>query len=49
MGSGIKRENKELNKLLNAEGVMCVISAGAKYDKLKTTNNGTSGCLSRNF
>jgi glycerophosphoryl diester phosphodiesterase len=37
MGSGIKPENKELDKFLNAEGVMCMISAGPQYDKLKTT------------
>lgn len=36
IGPDIKPENKQMYKLLNAKGVMCMISAAPTYDKLKT-------------
>ncbi|WP_353124553.1 glycerophosphodiester phosphodiesterase family protein [Parapedobacter pyrenivorans] len=36
IGPKIKPENQELYRLLNAEGVMCMISAAPAYDKLET-------------
>ncbi|MGV3558914.1 glycerophosphodiester phosphodiesterase family protein [Larkinella arboricola] len=36
IGPRIKPENKEMYKLLNAKGVMCMISSAPSYDKLKT-------------
>lgn len=37
IGPNIRSENKELYRILNAEGVMCMISAAPTYDKLATT------------
>lgn len=36
IGPDIKPENKEMYRLLNAKGVMCMISAAPTFDKLKT-------------
>ncbi|KAA9349055.1 glycerophosphodiester phosphodiesterase family protein [Larkinella humicola] len=36
IGPDIKPENQEMYRLLNAKGVMCMISAAPTYDKLKT-------------
>ncbi|MRS64732.1 glycerophosphodiester phosphodiesterase family protein [Larkinella terrae] len=36
IGPDIKPENQEMYKLLNAKGVMCMISAAPTFDKLKT-------------
>jgi glycerophosphoryl diester phosphodiesterase len=36
IGPDVKPENKEMYHLLNAKGVMCMISAAPTYDKLKT-------------
>ncbi len=34
IGPTIRPENKELYQLLNARGIMCMISAASTYDKL---------------
>ena len=36
IGPLVKPENKELYKILNEKGTMCMISAASSYDKLKT-------------
>lgn len=36
IGPTIRPENKELYRLLNAKGIMCMISAASSYDKLAT-------------
>ena len=36
IGPEVKPENQEMYRLLNNEGVMCMISAAPKYDKLST-------------
>lgn len=36
IGPDVKPENKQFYKLLNAEGVMCMISSAPTYDKLPT-------------
>jgi glycerophosphoryl diester phosphodiesterase len=37
IGPNVKPENQEMYRLLNAKGVMCMISAAPTYDKLKTS------------
>lgn len=36
IGPTVKPENQELYKLLNAKGIMCMISAASSYDKLQS-------------
>ena len=36
IGPDIKAENQEMYQLLNAKGVMCMISSAPTYDKLST-------------
>lgn len=38
IGPQVKEDNKELYKLINKKGAMCMISAASSYDKLKSAD-----------
>ena len=42
IGPTVKPENKELYQLLNARGIMCMISAASSYDKLTSPEERTA-------